>query len=138
MNRVTLTMSILDLLSLVDPTIESVKEVQDRIKRIAEKDLDGKTRRPVGRPLQANHPHHTQEELKKFRDILFAEERIGSDPNWIFDGKKPTRLAADQDDMEPDEVRLDNGQVACMNSDLEGGIPPGQKYENPKPSWAWY
>jgi len=136
MNRVTLTMSLVDWESIMDPKWKEAKEVQDLLREIIKKEPDGKSQGSVGRPLQANHPHHTQEELKKYRDILFSDYRIQNDSDWEYDGKKPSRLAAYQDDMEVYELRLDNGQVACVDLVLDG-LPAAPKYKEPPKSWQF-
>lgn len=130
MNRVTISMSAEAFLAIMTDPVLTVQDLRDKIRAELKKEPDGNTKRTVGRPLQAHHEHLTSEELKQARDLLFVQNRIVSDPIWTHpDTKmKPSRLAANQDGMDEDEVRLDNGVIAVLNMDLQD-IPPMPRYE---------
>jgi len=90
---------------------DSVKELQEKIKK--------STSEQKRKDHFGDHPWLTSKQLKKAKDYLFEVHRIGTKERWLFNDKFPTRLCAYQDDMGVDEVRLDNGQVACLRWEFQ-------------------
>jgi hypothetical protein len=115
MNRVSITMSAEDFMNLMLDEYETVEALRARMRELFKAEPDGRTR-PVGRPLQAEHPHLSQTELKYWRDHFFIAPGIAAQEDWYNQhGQQAARFAADQRDMGSDEIRLSNGVVALLN-----------------------